>query len=53
MNEDELRESRLAEGALAHRILEDGRELTVYSLTYGRARLGIGPAGEQWFDDVY
>lgn len=35
------------------RQLDDGRALMVYPLTYGRARLGVGPAGEAWFDDVW
>ena len=29
-------------GSLAYRALDDGRELVVYPLTFGRARLGIG-----------
>lgn len=33
------------------RELEDGRELTVVPLTFGRARLHIGPRGGDWFDD--
>lgn len=35
------------------RILPDGRQAIVMPLTYGRARLGIGPAGCRGFDDVY
>lgn len=31
----------MREGALAERILPDGRELVVYPLTYQRARLAI------------
>ena len=40
-------------GSLANRLLPDGRELVVYPLTYGRARLVIGPAGEGWHDDSW
>jgi hypothetical protein len=31
--------------------LPGGRVATVLPLTYGRARLHVGPAGEQWFED--
>jgi hypothetical protein len=27
--------------------------LMVYPLTYGRARLGIGPVGTLWFDEEW
>lgn len=29
------------------------RTLTVYPLTFGRARLGIGPTGTGFFDDEF
>ncbi len=36
------------------RLLDDGRVLHVYPLTFGRARLGISPnAGAGVFDDVW
>jgi len=35
------------------RLLPDGREIVVYPLTYGRARLVIGPAGAGWVDDEW
>lgn len=35
------------------RLLEDGRELVVYPLTYGRARLVIGPVGAATYDDSW
>lgn len=38
-------------GSLHTRVLEDGRELTVYPMTFGKARLCIGPAGEPFYDD--
>jgi hypothetical protein len=33
------------------RVLNDGRELTVIPLTFGRARLHIGRVGLNWYDD--
>ena len=33
----------LIEGTLYHRVLEDGRLVTVVPLTFGRARITIGP----------
>ncbi len=36
---------------LALRVLDDGRILTVVPLTFGRARLAIGPAGTGTYDD--
>jgi hypothetical protein len=39
------------EGALAQRLLPDGRELVVYPLTFGRARLVIGLPEAQWLED--
>ena len=33
------------------RVLPDGRALTLMQLTYGRARLVIGPDGSPWYDD--
>lgn len=39
-------------GALApSRLLPDGREVTVYPLTYGRARLVVGPPNSDFYDD--
>jgi hypothetical protein len=38
-------------GSLYTRELEDGRELTVYPMTFGKARLCIGPAGWPTYDD--
>jgi len=42
-----------AGGAYARRLLPDGRELVVYPLTYGRARLVVGPAGAAWYADAW
>jgi hypothetical protein len=36
-----------------YRILPDGRWLFLMPLIFGRARLGIGPAGSLQYDDVY
>lgn len=33
------------------RDLGDGRTITVDPLTFGRARLHIGPSDTQWYDD--
>ncbi len=33
------------------KILPDGRGLWVYPLTFGRARLVVGPVGEDFYDD--
>jgi hypothetical protein len=44
-------QAMMREGALAQRFLPDGRELVVYRLTFGRARLSVGPAGAAWLDD--
>lgn len=41
------------EGFLFQRTLDDGRLVAVMPLLFGRARLGIGPAGVQWFSDVW
>jgi len=38
---------------LAQRVLPDGRGLWVYPLTFGRARLGVGPLGSGVMDDVW
>lgn len=35
------------------RLLPDGRLLAVYPLTFGRGRLGVGPAGESHFTDEW
>ena len=37
--------------SVAARVLLDGRGLWVYPLTYGRARLVIGPPDVDWYDD--
>lgn len=37
----------------AVRHLSDGRSIYVYPLTYGRARLGIGPRDASWFDNEW
>jgi len=39
------------EDYLARRLFPDGREAVVWRLSFGRARISIGPAGEFWFDD--
>lgn len=42
----------MREGAVGpSKLLPDGRELTIYPLTYGRARLVVGPPGEPFYDD--
>lgn len=33
--------------------LGNGKSLYVYPLTYGRARVGIGDTGSDFFDDVW
>lgn len=38
---------------LFERPLGDGRELTVIPLTYGRARLTVGPAGAGYYADAW
>lgn len=38
---------------LAKKMLPDGREAHVYPLTYGRARLGVGKASSQCFNDEW
>lgn len=38
---------------LAERKLPDGRILQVIPLTYGRARLCVGPADSVCYDDVF
>jgi hypothetical protein len=38
-------------GVLFRRTLPDGRILDVMPLTFGRARLHIGPAGALFYDD--
>lgn len=37
----------------ARKAFADGREALVYPLTYGRAKLGIGPAGKVWLDEEW
>lgn len=41
------------DGMYAHRDLDDGRELVVFPLTYGRARIAIGPKQGYVYDDVW
>lgn len=38
-------------GSLAWRLLPDGRLATIIPLTFGRARLTVGPANELWYAD--
>lgn len=40
-------------GCLYTRYLDDGRELSVAPMTFGKARLCLGPAGEGGYDDAY
>lgn len=40
-------------GALAVKLLEDGRELTLYPMTFGKTRLCIGDAGAPTLDDFW
>lgn len=40
-------------GALADRLMPDGRELVVYPLTFGRARLVIGTPDSGVYDDSW
>jgi hypothetical protein len=37
----------------ARRILPDGREAVVSPLLFGRARLTVGPEGEDWVTDQW
>lgn len=39
--------------AIAERMLPDGRELVVYPLAFGRARLVVGPPNVEWYDDSW
>jgi len=39
--------------AYDERILPDGREAVVYPLTFGRARLVVGPADKDFYDDAW
>ena len=41
------------DGFIARKLLADGREIVVIPLTFGRARIGIGPAGEGYLNDVW
>lgn len=40
-------------GNLYERELAGGRLVSVHALTYGRARLCIGPAVAYWYEDAY
>lgn len=35
------------------RALSDGRTISVYPITFGRARLSIGPTGKKTYDDTW
>ena len=41
------------EGALYHRELEDGYEVTVYPMTYGKGRLCFGRQEALTYEDAY
>ncbi len=41
----------MSDRPLFARLLPDGREVTVWPLTFGRARLVVGAAGKPWYDD--
>jgi hypothetical protein len=41
------------EGYIKKRILPDGRQAVVFPLTFGRARMGVGPAGANWSADEW
>lgn len=43
----------MREGSLYTRELGDGRELTVYPMTFGKARLCIGEAGAPTYEDAW
>lgn len=43
----------MSDGLILQRDLADGRALYVYPLTYGRARLGIGPLHASYFTDEW
>lgn len=52
----EFREDRAAlarDGVTARFLTDDGRVLEVYALTFGRARLGIGPGVNRGYDDEW
>lgn len=34
-------------------VFADGRGVFVDLLTFGRARIGVGPADKQWYDDTW
>ena len=38
---------------MSTRQLPNGREIVVMPLTYGRARIAIGPAGADYFTDAW
>lgn len=40
-------------GALAYRELDDGRCLVLYPMTFGKARLCVGPVGSSFLDDFF
>ncbi len=41
------------EGSVYHRVLDDGRDLTVYPMIVGQGRLCIGPADSGYYDDAW
>ena len=43
----------MSEAEWPTRLLPDGRRLTVTPLTYGRARLHVGPDGALYYDDEW
>jgi hypothetical protein len=40
-------------GTLGDKLLPDGRLAVIYPLTFGRARICVGPAGVEWYDDSW
>ncbi len=38
---------------VARKTLAPARAVEVYLITFGRARLSIGPIGELWFDETW
>lgn len=48
-----MTDRRLTDGALAWKPLEGNRELAVYPLTFGRARLVVGRQGGGCYEDAF
>lgn len=40
-------------GAVAHRVLDDGRVVVVYQMLFDNGRLCVGLIGEPYFDDLW